>query len=33
MFKINVADLTQPRNHSVVTRLFFLWEGGVWARD
>ena len=32
-FKINTAESAQPRNHSIVTRPFSSWEGGVWARD
>ena len=32
-FKINTAELVQPRNCSMVTRFFSLWEGGVWAWD
>jgi len=29
----NIAELAQPRNRSIVTWPFSLWEGGVWARD
>ena len=32
-FEYNTADSAQPRNRSVVIRLFYSWEGGVWARD
>jgi len=33
--KIDIADSTQPRNHSIVTRPFFSWErvGSVYASD
>jgi len=31
LFKIDTADLAKPRNRSVVTRPYILWEGGVWA--
>jgi len=30
---IKTADSAQPRNCSTITKLFSLWEGGVWARD
>jgi len=32
-FKINTAESAQPRNCSIVTRPFSLWQGGVWAQD
>jgi len=32
-FKINIAESAQPRNHSIVTRRFSSWEGGVWEWD
>ena len=33
LFSIKTADSAQPRNCSMVTRPFSLWEGGVWAWD
>ena len=31
--KIKTIDSAQPRNHSIVTRPFSSWEGGVWPQD
>jgi len=33
LFKVNITELAQPRNCSIVTRPFSLSEGGVWAQD
>ena len=33
LFKHQIASLTQPRKHSIVTRPFPSWECGVWGQD